>query len=26
MDVDVAEDCPTCFGTGKIRSSLLAEY
>ena len=23
MDVDVAEDCPTCFGTGKIRSSLL---
>ena len=22
MDVDVAEDCPTCFGTGKIRSSL----
>ncbi len=23
MDVDVAEDCPTCFGTGKIRSSIL---
>ena len=23
MDVDVAEDCPTCFGTGTIRSSLL---
>ena len=23
MDVDVAEDCPTCFGSGKIRSSLL---
>ena len=23
MDVDVDEDCPTCFGTGKIRSSIL---
>lgn len=23
MDVDVAEECPTCFGSGKIRSSLL---
>ena len=23
MDVDVAEDCPTCNGTGKIRSSIL---
>ena len=22
-DVDVDEDCPTCFGTGKIRSSIL---
>lgn len=23
MDVDVDEDCPTCFGTGKIHSSIL---
>ena len=23
MDVNVAEDCPTCNGTGKIRSSIL---
>ena len=23
MDVDVDENCPTCFGTGKIRSSIL---
>ena len=23
MDVNVEEDCPTCFGTGKIRSSIL---
>ena len=23
IDVDVDEDCPTCFGTGKIRSSIL---
>ena len=23
MDVDVDEECPTCFGTGKIRSSIL---
>ena len=23
MDVNVEEDCPTCFGTGKIKSSIL---
>lgn len=23
MDIDVDESCPTCFGTGKIRSSIL---
>ena len=23
MDVDVDENCPTCFGSGKIRSSIL---
>ena len=23
MDVNVEESCPTCFGTGKIRSSIL---
>ena len=23
MDVNVDEECPTCFGTGKIRSSIL---
>ena len=23
MDVDVDENCPTCFGTGKIHSSIL---
>ena len=23
MDIDVDETCPTCFGTGKIRSSIL---
>jgi len=23
MDVDTMEDCPTCFGTGKIKSSIL---
>lgn len=23
MDVDTSEDCPTCFGTGKIKSSIL---
>ncbi len=23
MDVNVDEDCPTCFGSGKIRSSIL---
>ena len=23
MDVDVDENCPTCFGTGKVRSSIL---
>lgn len=23
MDVDTTEDCPTCFGTGKIKSSIL---
>ena len=23
MDVNVDEDCPTCFGTGKIKSSIL---
>ena len=23
MDVDVDETCPTCFGSGKIRSSIL---
>ena len=23
MDVDTSEECPTCFGTGKIKSSIL---
>jgi len=23
MDIDTSEDCPTCFGTGKIKSSIL---
>ena len=23
LDIDVDETCPTCFGTGKIRSSIL---
>lgn len=23
MDVNVDEDCPTCFGSGKIKSSIL---
>lgn len=23
MDVNVDEDCPTCFGSGKIKSSFL---
>jgi ribonuclease G len=23
MDVNVEEDCPTCFGSGKIKSSIL---
>lgn len=23
MDVDTTEDCPSCFGTGKIKSSIL---
>lgn len=26
MDVNVEEDCPTCNGTGKIRSSILFTY
>lgn len=23
MDVDISEECPTCFGQGKVRSSIL---